>query len=61
MHFQREKALAREMKRIISGKDCKDIKIANRLESAGLIRRDKNQKAVMLCRLYAEFFGKELK
>ncbi len=61
MQFQREEALAIAMKSIISGKGCEDGKVVDRLEAAGLIRQDENQKVVPLCQLYAEFFKKELK
>ena len=60
IRFQKEEALVRAMRRIISGNGCDDARIANRLEAAGLVRRDENQKVVPLCRLYADFFGNEL-
>jgi hypothetical protein len=60
MQFQREKELAEAMKSVIAEKCCDDVKMANRLEAASLVRRDDSGKVVPLCRLYAEFFGKEL-
>ena len=61
LEFQEEKEVARAMKSVISGKGCEDLTMVNRLEGAGLVRLDENQKVVPLCRLYAEYFGKELK
>jgi len=57
VHFQREKPLASAMKSIISGKGCKNEASIERLEAAGLVRRDETRKPVPACRLYAEFFG----
>jgi len=61
MQFQQEEELAGAMKSVISGQGCKDVRMASRLEAAGLVCRDENQKVVPLCGLYAEFFRKELK
>jgi hypothetical protein len=60
IQFQQEEKLAEAMRSIINGESCKDIKLVDRLESAGLVRWDKDQKIIPLCRLYAEFFEKEL-
>ncbi len=60
MQFQREKELGEAMKRVINGRGCKDAKLANRLESAGLVRRDLNQILIPFCLLYADFFKYEL-
>ena len=60
IQFQEEEVLVRAMRRIISGKGYDDVRIAHRLEAAGLVRHDENQKVVPLCQLYADFFGKEL-
>src|SRR5262249_18352630 len=60
IQLQREEELAAAMKEILSEKDYKDARIVNRLEAAGLVRRDENQKVVPLCRLYTEFFKSEL-
>jgi len=62
VQFQRDKALAEAMKRIIKGSGCEDTRLVERLEAAGLVRRDDSGiKVVPACRLYAEFFGSELK
>jgi len=62
MQFQRHEELRTAMQSIIKGDSCDDTKLADRIESAGLARRDdKTNKVVPLCRLYAEFFGTELK
>lgn len=58
--FQEEPTLATAMKQVIAGKGCKAIKTAERLEAAGLARRDENQQVVCACGLYADYFGKEL-
>ncbi|MCP4109791.1 MAG: hypothetical protein GY749_30455, partial [Desulfobacteraceae bacterium] len=58
--FQKEPGLAGAMKKVIKGKGCKDVRMADRLEAAGLITRDASQKPVCLCSLYADYFGKEL-
>lgn len=58
--FQREKSLKEMMIKVIQGKGCKDVILANRLLSAGLVRRDDQQKIVPLCSLYVDFFRKEL-
>jgi hypothetical protein len=61
VQFQRQKSLAEAMKEIIKGNGCEDAKLCHRLEAAGLVRRDNSLKPVPACRLYAEFFGAELK
>ncbi len=61
IHFQKEKKLAEAMKDIISGAGCEDVKIANRLEAAGLVRWNDEQEVVPFCRLYSEYFGRELR
>lgn len=48
------------MKDVVYGKGCKDGALADRLESAGLVTYDETLKAVPACRLYAEYFKKEL-
>ena len=60
VHFQQQKVLAGAMRNIIAGRGCKDARIVERLEAAGLVRRNEQQEVVPLCRLYAEFFGREL-
>jgi len=51
--FQDEKKLFDAMKAIVSGKDYKDLRVISRLEAAGLIIRDQDQKIVPSCQLYA--------
>ncbi len=58
--FQQKPELAGAMKRVIAGKGCVDVNMAERLESAGLVKRDENQNMVCFCGLYAEYFGKKL-
>ena len=58
--FQREPVLATTMKAVVWGKGCKDGALADRLESAGLVTYDEALKVVPACRLYAEYFKKEL-
>ncbi|MBD0372973.1 MAG: AAA-like domain-containing protein [Pyrinomonadaceae bacterium] len=59
--FQRNQNLADAMKKIIKGHDCEDEKLVERLEAAGLVRLDDSKRAAPACRLYAEFFGSQLK
>ncbi len=61
IHFQKEKKLGETMRDVISGMGCEDFKIANRLEAAGLVRWNEEQKVVPFCRLYTEYFGRELR
>ena len=58
--FQKEPELAGAMKRVIEGKGCKNVKQAERLEAAGLARRDEHQKLMCSCGLYADYFSREL-
>lgn len=59
--FHREPKLATAMQQVISGNDCRDKKLADRLEAAGLARRDRYGHLVCTCSLYADYFTKELK
>ena len=61
VQFQRQKPLAEAMTEIIQGNHCENAKLCHRLEAAGLVRPDDSLKLVPACRLYAEFFGAELK
>jgi AAA-like domain len=56
-HFQKETLIAKAMKRVIDGKGCDNVKIADRLEAAGLVRRDKKNQIVCSCGLYEKYFG----
>ncbi len=60
LHFQQDEPLARAMKRVVAGKGCDNARLADRLEGAGLVQRDADEKLVPLCELYAEFFREEL-
>jgi hypothetical protein len=61
MHFQQEPDMAECMQAIIAGKSCADLKMAARFESAGLVRRDENNRIAPLCDLYAAFFAQTLR
>ncbi len=61
LQFQKEEALFKAMQRITDGQGCEDVRIAGRLEAAGLVRRNADLKVVPLGRLYADFFSKELR
>ena len=60
MQFQQEQALADAMKGVVTGAGCKDVRLLERLEAGGLVCHDDAQKVIPLCRLYDEFFKKEL-
>ena len=60
IQLQKEERLARSFKDVLGGSSCADAGIAHRLESAGLVRRDDDNRVVSLCSLYSGFFGKEL-
>lgn len=59
--FQKDRGLRAAMKKVIAGEGCDDVRITNRLEAAGLARRDHALKPVCHCRLYRDFFSKVLK
>ena len=48
------------MKQVVTGKGCDNPRLVERLEAAGLVKRNEHGKVVPLCELYAVFFGKEL-
>ncbi len=58
--FDQERDLAAAMAHIISGHGCKDIRMIQRLEAAGLVRYEKTHTLVPSCSLYADFFRHEL-
>lgn len=60
LHFEREPELAEAMRRVTRGEGCADARVADRLEAGGLVRRDRGRKVVPQCRLYADFFRREL-
>jgi hypothetical protein len=60
VQFQQEQDLAQTMQDVITGRALDNLKIANRLEAAGLVRRNEYGKIVPFCELYAEFFAKAL-
>ncbi len=58
--FQQQPELAKAMADVINGEGCDDVKLAERLEAAGLVRRDEHRNVVPLCQLYIEFFNREM-
>lgn len=60
MQFLQDKALAAAMANISSGHGCTDLRMIDRLEAAGLVRRDETHTVVPSCSLYADFFRHEL-
>ncbi len=60
VRFQEEPGLAEAMKLVIKGRGCRDIRIAERLQSSGLVVQGADQECVCACRLYSEFFSDKL-
>ncbi len=60
VHFRGNKPLAKAMLGVIAGQSGDDPRLLERLEAAGLIRKD-DLKVEPMCRLYSEFFKRELK
>jgi hypothetical protein len=60
VQFQQEPELGAAMKLVTAGEGCEDVKLANRLEAAGLVKRDDSFKVICLCSLYKDYFGKVL-
>lgn len=58
--FQKESDLRNGMIDVITGKGCKSVEITNRLEAAGLVLYNEEQKLVSSCGLYAGFFNGKL-
>lgn len=58
--FQEKPELREAMKLVVAGEGCEDVRVANRLEAAGLVTRDENGKLVCHCRLYKEYFSRVL-
>jgi len=58
--FQKEPDLRSAMKKVMAGKGCDDVRMTDRLEAAGLARRDPALKLVCHCRLYKDYFSKAL-
>jgi hypothetical protein len=54
--FQQEPDLARAMKQVIRGKGVQDLRMADRLEAAGLARMGADFRLECACELYAKFF-----
>jgi len=59
--FQKDRGLRGAMKKVMAGKGCDDVRMTDRLEAAGLARRDPTLKLVCHCRLYRDYFTKVLK
>jgi hypothetical protein len=60
VQFQQEPELCAALKRVIAGEGCRDLKLANRLEAAGLVQRNDSLEFVCICSLYKEYFSKVL-
>jgi len=59
IRFEQDSALAEAMRQLLAEKPVA-IKLAERLEAAGLAYQGKDGEYCPACRLYAEFFGKAL-
>ncbi len=59
--FQKDTGLAQAFKNVIQEKGCQNEMMAERLEAAGLAKRDAEQNVVSGCELYSKYFGKMLK
>jgi hypothetical protein len=55
--FQQAHGLSAAMKRVIDGEGCNDVVIADRLEAAGLVKRDATLKVICHCSLYKDYFA----
>jgi hypothetical protein len=60
LRLKTNKRLSMEMKKIVYGGVCQDPESIYQLEAVGLVRRDKNGKVIPFCRLYQDFFKREL-
>lgn len=58
--FQEQPELAAAMKGVIAVRGCKDVRLADRLTSAGLVREDAEGKLICACELYAAYLGGRL-
>jgi hypothetical protein len=58
--FQKQKDLSVAMQRVIAGKGCSDVRLAERLSAAGLVKEDGDGKIVCACQLYATYLGQRL-
>jgi hypothetical protein len=58
--LQDQPDLVSAMKRVIAGKGCDDVKMADRLASAGLVKADTSGNWICACDLYAEYLGGRL-
>jgi len=58
--FQKDPGLRAAMKKVMAGKGCDDVRMTDRLEAAGLARRDPALKLICHCRLYKDYFSKVL-
>jgi hypothetical protein len=59
--LQKEPELANAIKKIIKGEKCDDLRLVERLEAAGLVRRDDKQNVMIFCQLYNDFFSNVLR
>jgi hypothetical protein len=58
--FQEQADLSAAIKRVIAGKGCADVRMADRLAAAGLVTEDAEANIVCACELYATYFGRRL-
>jgi hypothetical protein len=58
--FQEQTDLSAAMKRVIAGKGCADVRMADRLCAAGLVKEDADAAIVCSCELYSTYFGRRL-
>ncbi|MEW6669349.1 MAG: AAA-like domain-containing protein [Thermodesulfobacteriota bacterium] len=58
--FQKDRDLRAAMRKVIAGKGCDDLRMADRLEASGLARNDPEQRLICHCRLYRDYFSKVL-
>jgi len=58
--IQEEEKLKQALCRIYQGKGCTDIAIAERFQSAGLIKLDTGHRWVSACTLYQDYFNDQI-
>jgi hypothetical protein len=58
--FQDQRDLAIAMKQVIAGKGCTNVRMADRLSAAGLVKEDSKGIIICACQLYTDYLGKRL-
>ena len=58
--FQDQRDLAMAMKQVIAGKGCTNVRMADRLSAAGLVKEDSKGIIICACNLYTAYLGKRL-